>query len=43
MKACKLDLGALKANLANTIDNELRTLAIETSAMPHRHLPFSGS
>ena len=29
MKACKVDLGTLKADLVSTIDNELRTLTID--------------
>jgi len=34
MKACKVDLGALRANLVSTIDNELRTLAIDDERDP---------
>jgi len=30
MKACKVDLGALKGNLTNYIDNELKTLVIDS-------------
>jgi ATP-dependent Clp protease ATP-binding subunit ClpA len=34
MKACKVDLGALKKRLTNYIDNDLRTLAIADGGEP---------
>jgi ATP-dependent Clp protease ATP-binding subunit ClpA len=43
MKACKVDLGALKANLPARSITSLGHSRSTTSAIPHRHLPFSGS
>jgi hypothetical protein len=40
MKACKVDLGALKKKLTNYIDNDLRTLAITDAGEPKQTAGF---
>jgi Glyoxalase superfamily protein/Clp amino terminal domain, pathogenicity island component len=40
MKACKVDLGALKKKLTNYIDNDLRTLAIADAGEPKQTAGF---
>ena len=43
MKACNVDLGALRKNLANYVDNELGDWRNPTATTPDRPLPFSAS
>jgi Glyoxalase superfamily protein/Clp amino terminal domain, pathogenicity island component len=40
MKACKVDLGALKAKLTNYIDNDLKTLVIDDGGEPKHTAGF---
>src|SRR5205085_2346194 len=40
MKACKVDLGALKEKLTNYIDNDLKTLVIDDGGEPQHTAAF---
>ena len=40
MKACKVDLGALKEKLTNYIDNELKTMVIDDGGEPKQSAGF---
>ena len=40
MKACKVDLGALRGKLTNYIDNDLKTLAIDDGGEPKQTAGF---